>query len=184
MEIHGGRKPTFLLVMHATAQLGALEQLAGGVAATAGLELVQVEVKGQGAGRLLRVFVDQPAGVSLAECERVSRALSEALDAREAGGEELLSGPYTLEVSSPGLERPLVKRSDFERFAGQRVNLRIKEAWNGCRNFTGTLEASSEAGVKLQPEAPGAEAITIAWANLAQARLAPKWPEPKAKRRH
>ncbi|MGH9476035.1 MAG: ribosome maturation factor RimP [Terriglobales bacterium] len=157
-----------------------LQELAERVIAAAGLELVQVEWKGQGAGHLLRVRVDQPGGVGLAECERASRALSAALD---EAGDGLLAGPYTLEVSSPGLERPLVKRADFDRFAGQRARVQTVAPVEGSRNLTGILDGVGAEGVRLRPERPEQEAKTIAWENLAQAWLAPPWPQPGKGRR-
>ncbi|MGH9484740.1 MAG: ribosome maturation factor RimP [Terriglobales bacterium] len=169
--------------MQTTVQIERLEQVAAGVAAAAGLEIVQVEWKSQGTGRLLRVAVDQPSGVGLDDCERMSRALSAVLDAQEASGQPLLDGHYTLEVCSPGLERPLLKPADFERFAGQRVRVRTHTAVEGRKTFHTVLEASGAAGIRLAPERAGAEAVDIAWNNLAQARLAPQWPEARAKRR-
>lgn len=152
-----------------------VQALAERVIAAVGLELVQVELKGQGAGRVLRVVIDQPGGVGLSECERASHALSARLD---PAGEDLLPGPYTLEVSSPGLDRPLVKPGDFTRFAGQRVHLRTRVPVGSSRNFTGILQGAGNDGVHLLPDA-AATALTIPWDNLAQARLAPLWPQPR-----
>lgn len=146
-----------------------LEHLVADVAAAAGVELVQVEVCGQGQGRLLRVLLDQPAGIGLEDCERVSRALSEALDRDET----VMPGAYTLEVSSPGLDRPLVRPADYVRFAGRRARVRTRQAIGGSRNFVGVIETSDEAGVRLQPEERGREAVTLPWDNVESGRLAP-----------
>ncbi|MGH9392788.1 MAG: ribosome maturation factor RimP [Terriglobales bacterium] len=155
---------------------GRLQDLVASVVASTGLELVQLELRGEGRGRLLRVFLDQPGGVGLEHCERASRALSAALD--EVEGAAVLPGPYTLEVSSPGLDRMLVKHSDFERFAGQRVRIKVRQLLAGARSWTGTLLGAAPEGVRLQPAGRSleSEALLIAWDNLSEARLAPIWP--------
>jgi ribosome maturation factor RimP len=174
----GGRKPTFLLAKNLVMrQTPELERRIESVVANEGLELVAAEVNGQGKGQVLRVFVDQPGGVGLAECERASRALSAALDAWDAAA-GVPEAAYTLEVSSPGLDRPLRKPADFERFAGQRARVRTRAPRQGGRNFTGILEGRDASGIQLRPDT-GAPAITIAWEDLEQARLAPLWPRPR-----
>lgn len=152
-----------------------------------GLELVHVELLGAGRAQTLRVYVDQPGGVGLDDCERASRALSAALDAAlEAGPAETagagvvpLADSYTLEVSSPGVDRPLVKPADFERFAGERARVDTRTVVAGSRHFLGRLCGAGDDGVKLETEA-GAE-VVIGWDNVHKARLAPRWPEPGAK---
>ena len=168
----GGRKPTFLLVVNILMRLTPeLERRIESVVASEGLELVLTELKGQGKGQTLRVFVDQPGGVGLAECERVSRALSPALDEFEGMSE----ASYTLEISSPGLDRPLRKPADFTRFLGQRAQVRTRTPKQGSRSFTGILEGGDETGLRLRPETATA-AMNIAWDDVEQARLAPAWP--------
>lgn len=150
-----------------------------------GLELVHVELLGAGRTQTLRVYVDQPGGVGLDDCERASRALSAALDEAledgpaEAAGVAPIAGSYTLEVSSPGLDRPLVKLADFERFAGERARVDTRTAVAGSRHFVGRLCGAGDDGVKLETEA-GAE-VVIGWDNVHRARLAPRWPEPGGK---
>lgn len=140
--------------------------------AAEGLELVQAEVQGE----LLRVYIDRPeaaaeaaapARVGIEDCERVSRTLSAAIP-------EL--GEWTLEVSSPGMDRPLAKPADFVRFAGRRVRVRSRAPIGGSRQFTGRLAGSDAAGVQVEVE--GGEAVAVAWDNLAHARLAPLLPAP------
>lgn len=147
-----------------------------------GLELVHAELQGAGAGRLLRVYIDQPGGVGLEECERASHALSAALDA-EPGGEGELAGTYTLEVSSPGLDRPLVKPDDFRRFTGERARVETRTplpcAQVASRRFVGVIRGAEAGGVRLET-APGTE-VVIAWDNVHRARLAPVWPQAAAK---
>ena len=145
-----------------------------------GLELVQAELVGGGRERVLRVFLDQPGGIALADCERVSRALSAALDEDEAA----VAGSYTLEVSSPGLDRPLTRREDFERFAGQRVRVRTRTPLGGARNIVGELLGGGESGLRLRPESVrSADEVAIGWDNLEMARLAPRFSEPARRRK-
>src|SRR6185312_15400188 len=146
-----------------------LEHLAAQSAAAAGAELVQVEVCGQGNSRLLRVLLDKPGGIALDDCERVSHALSQALDADES----VMPGNYILEVSSPGLDRPLVKPADYARFAGQRARVKTRLPVAGSRNFVGAILASEATGVRLQPEERGREAVLLPWDLVASARLVP-----------
>jgi ribosome maturation factor RimP len=91
-------------------------------AAPAGIEVVEVELKGSGRSYLLRIYIDKPEGVSHADCELVSRDVSAALDA-----EDPIPGTYELEVSSPGVERKLGKWQDWQRFAGKKVKVVLKE---------------------------------------------------------
>src|SRR5512140_625102 len=89
------------------------------VAASQGLEVVEVELRGGGKARMLRIFIDKPSGVTHEDCANVSREVSTILDVEDAVG----NGPYVLEVSSPGLDRKLFRPTDFERFQGSRVKL-------------------------------------------------------------
>lgn len=109
-----------------------------------GLELVYVQYRRESVGRVLRLFIDTPGGVSLADCTRVSRQLSDILDVRL---EDL--GPYHLEVSSPGTDRPLGKPEDFDRFIGQAARIRTVQPLNGRKNFKGILKGLTTGGVCL-----------------------------------
>jgi ribosome maturation factor RimP len=88
----------------------------------AGIEIVEVELKGSGRSHLLRVYIDKPEGVTHADCELISREMSAVLDA-----EDPIPGTYELEVSSPGVERKLGKWQDWERFTGKKVKVVLKE---------------------------------------------------------
>jgi ribosome maturation factor RimP len=88
----------------------------------AGIEIVEVELKGSGRNHLLRIYIDRPEGVTHADCELVSREVSAALDA-----EDPIPGSYELEVSSPGIERKLGKLQDWQRFTGKKVKVVLKE---------------------------------------------------------
>src|ERR1700723_1800944 len=96
--------------------------IAGQVASPAGIEIVEVELKGSGRSHLLRIYIDKPEGVTHADCELVSRQVSAALDV-----EDPIPGTYELEVSSPGVERKLGKWQDWQRFAGKKVKVVLKE---------------------------------------------------------
>ena len=119
---------------------------AGRVAEGYGLEIFDVQFRREASGMVLRVQLDRPGPaatadecVSVADCSRVSRDLSALLDV-----DDLIPGAYTLEVSSPGLDRPLRGRADYERFTGRRAKLVVREAVNGQTFFRGRL-----AGVDL-----------------------------------
>jgi ribosome maturation factor RimP len=98
-----------------------IEAIAEQVAAAQNIEIVEVELKGSGRSHLLRIYIDKPEGVTHADCEFVSRGVSEALDL-----EDPLPGSYDLEVSSPGVERKLGKWKDWERFTGKKVKVALK----------------------------------------------------------
>src|SRR5215471_16619681 len=98
-----------------------IEEIAQRVAESEGLELVEVEVKGGGAQRFVRISIDKPAGVSHADCELVSQQVGTILDVEDV----VPGGRYTLEVSSPGIERKLVKAKDYERFQGRKVKVSL-----------------------------------------------------------
>jgi ribosome maturation factor RimP len=87
-------------------------------------------------GVLLRVYIDSTAGITLSDCERVSRQISDKLDV-----EEVVRGEYTLEVSSPGMDRPLFSASQYQRYIGSSIKLRLSRAIEQRRNFSGILRA-------------------------------------------
>src|SRR5436189_2999516 len=115
--------------------------LASGVAGSYGLDIFDVQYRREGPGMVLRVRIDRPGSgasadesVSVEDCARVSRDLSAVLDV-----EDLVPTAYTLEVSSPGLDRPLRQVGDYERFAGRRVKIVMREAVDGQTFFKGRL---------------------------------------------
>jgi len=127
-----------------------IEEIAGRVAGSEGLELVEVEVKGGGNNSFVRISIDKPEGVTHADCELVSQQVGTILDVEDV----VPGGRYTLEVSSPGIERKLVKPADFERFQGKKVKIALRTAIDGRRNFEGTLAGFAESIVSLET-APG-----------------------------
>jgi ribosome maturation factor RimP len=125
-----------------------------------GYELVDLESSRSG---LLRVFIDTPRGISLDDCERVSKHLTRAFAVEGIDYERL-------EVSSPGLDRPLKKLEDFSRFAGQRVSLRLKLPVKGQRRFEGVLGGVEDGRVVLEVEGSRQQ---IAFEDIDRARLVP-----------
>lgn len=111
-----------------------VQEIAEQVAIDHGLELVHVEVAGPDNKPIVRVFIDKPQGVTHEDCSDVSTHLGTVLDV-----EDFIHAAYTLEVSSPGLERGLYKRADFERFAGSMAKMKTRQPIDGQRNFRGRL---------------------------------------------
>lgn len=109
-------------------------ELAEELAGPLGLEIVDVEFQREAGGRVLRVFIDKPGGVTLDDCEALSQRLSQRLDEVDP-----IQESYSLEVSSPGIERPLKKPQDYARFAGRLVHVRTYGPVDGRRNFRGEL---------------------------------------------
>ncbi len=111
-----------------------VQELAERVAIDHGLELVHAEVAGPDNKPIVRVFIDKPQGVTHDDCSEVSLHLGTILDV-----EDFIHSAYTLEVSSPGIERGLYKRADYERFAGNNAKLKTRQPIGGQRNFRGRL---------------------------------------------
>ncbi|BAE84310.1 ribosome maturation factor RimP [Desulfitobacterium hafniense] len=112
-----------------------------------GLELVDVEYVKEGAHWYLRIYIDKEGGVDIDDCTNVSHLVSEVLDKHDP-----IAQAYMLEVSSPGLERPLKKDEDFERFTGKLVRVLTKEAYQGYKEFTGYLVGLIEDDIVLEYE--------------------------------
>ena len=166
-----------------------VREVAERVAASSGLEVVEVEFLGGGKARMLRVFLDKPAapggdplaGVTHEDCANFSREFGTILDVEDA-----VPGSYTLEVSSPGLDRKLSRPADFVRFTGSRMKLTTKQPLNNNRHFEGRLEsfregrltldlsvASNKSRKKMGAGVAG-EKIEIDFANVETANLVPE----------
>lgn len=115
------------------------------VVASLGCELWGLEYLTQGRYTTLRIFIDGPNGVSLDDCEAVSRQISSVLDV-----EDPIDGEYTLEVSSPGLDRPLYTEAQYARYVGETVNLRMRIAVDGRRRFKGVIKRVDNGSLMLQ----------------------------------
>ncbi len=131
-----------------------------------GYELVGVEYAPLGHGGVLRVYIDKPGGVTLDDCARVSHQVSGVLDV-----EDQIHSRYDLEVSSPGIERPLFRAQDYVRFTGSRAKIRTATPIAGQRNFTGVLQGMSGDDVVLNED--GRE-MRVPLSNIAKAHLAPE----------
>ena len=117
-----------------TSIAGRVQEIAERVAIDHGLELVHAEIAGPANKPIVRIFIDKPQGVTHEDCSEVSVHLGTILDV-----EDFIHASYTLEVSSPGLERGLYKRADYERFAGSEAKLKTRQPIQGQRNFRGRL---------------------------------------------
>lgn len=189
-----------------------VRDIAERVAASSGLEVVDLEFHGGGKGRTLRVFIeknaegrrtleqqlaaaseagekvpspsswDQLAGVTHEDCADYSRELGTILDVEDA----VPGAGYLLEVSSPGLDRKLVKPADFERFSGSRVKIMTREPVNGNRHFDGRLRSLGDGRIALEPQRESkkgkkrkeaeqnVQAVEIELSNIERARLVPE----------
>jgi len=157
-----------------------LREIAERVAASSGLEVVEVELRGAGKARMLRVFLDKPEGVTHEDCANFSREFGTIVDVEEA----VPGGSYTLEVSSPGLDRKLFRPKDYERFTGSKVKLMTRHPIHGNRHFEGRLESFhdgrltldlSEVRQKKRPAGDVPEKIEIELANVEKANLVPEF---------
>ncbi|MSV29710.1 MAG: ribosome maturation factor RimP [Bryobacterales bacterium] len=122
-----------------------IEAIAERVGHSEGVEIVAVELKGGGQSRFLRISIDKPEGVTHADCERISHEVGTILDV-----EDLVPGHYTLEVSSPGVERPISKPADFERFRGKKAHIVLREPVGDRKVWDGTLGGLADGCVVLE----------------------------------
>lgn len=139
-------------------------QLAQPVVEAAGMELVDVEFLKEAGRWYLRIYIDKPDGVGLDDCQEVSREVERLLDEKDP-----IPHAYILEVSSPGLERPLNKAGDYLRFAGRLTTITTFAPVSGRKKITGRLKGLRESDVVIQVED---EEITIPLVQVASARLA------------
>jgi ribosome maturation factor RimP len=124
--------------------LSKIEAIAERVAQPEGIEIVEVELKGGGKSRFLRISIDRPEGVTHADCELVSHQVGTILDV-----EDVVPGAYTLEVSSPGVERKLLKYKDFERFIGKKIKAVLREPVENSRRWEGLLASCADGLITL-----------------------------------
>ena len=127
------------------------------------MELICVEYQRETGGRILRLYIDRPGGVTLDDCAVVSRQLGDLLDVHFDA-----SLPYNLEVSSPGASRPLSGPSDYEKFKGRKAKIRTVEALDGQKNFKGTLTHIKDGVVTLTVME---KSVAIPFADITKARL-------------
>lgn len=161
MEDHSGRKPTFLFAMKVEDRI---REIVERVANSEGMELVDVEYKGHGHASVVRIFLDKPGGVTHADCQLISRQVGAIIDV-----EDLIPTRYVLEVSSPGLDRKLLKESDYQRFSGKMVNLLLKVPRHGQKRYQGKLLGLEGSQVLLEMQ--GGETIHIKLSEVERTNL-------------
>ena len=157
--------PTFaFMVMEKRIQADRLRALVEPAVTHLGFEVVDIEfISGQ---KTLRIYIDGPRGILVDDCARVSRQVSALFDV-----EDPIPGQYTLEISSPGLDRPLARRGDFERFAGSLVKVKTAAPVDGRRNFQGRLVGLIGDNVVLEADETRYD---LAFDNIEKARLVPE----------
>lgn len=122
-----------------------LEKLLTPVVESLGCDLWGLDFHAQGKKSLLRVYIEKADGVSLEDCERVSRQVSSVLDV-----EDPIAGEYTLEVSSPGMDRPLFRLEQYSDYVGWKLSVRLRTAFEGRRKFTGVLKGIEDDEIVLE----------------------------------
>lgn len=132
-----------------------------------GYELVELEYAPGRSSAVLRFFIDRPEGIGLDDCERVSNELSALLDV-----EDPIQTAYTLEVSSPGLDRVLRIPAHFERFVGERIWVELVAPREGRRRYTGELVTVMAVGIELKVDGT---MVNVPFTQIGRARLAPTW---------
>ncbi len=139
-----------------------------------GIEIVEVDILGGGVHRVVRILIDKPEGVTHGDCELLSRQLSEMLDA----GDVIPGAAYTLEVSSPGVDRKLTKPKDFERFKGQKIKVSLKAPVDGEKRYEGVLEDFESEVLTLsvrQGKAKEPKLVRIGFDQIDKANLKFEW---------
>ena len=141
-----------------------ITELAEKTASSMNLEVVLVEIKNEGGRTIVRIYIDKPKGITLEDCEKFSRRFSTTMDV-----EDFVHSAYVLEVSSPGVNRPLVKEADFQKYTGENARIRTRLPINGQRNFKGRIINVTEGRVTFE-DAPDKQ-VVIACADIEKASL-------------
>jgi len=134
-----------------------------------GYELVDVQLRPEQGRLVLRLLVDRPGGITLQECAGVSREVAPHLEVAD-----LIPSRYVLEVSSPGIQRPLRREEDFRRFCGERVVIKTREAIDGRKTFRGVIQSLDDAGRLVVDDRETARRHTIPLATVREAHLDPE----------
>ena len=164
-----GFAPLFFLrreSLVAESAVEAVRSVAQRVTGGRGFELVDVEVKRRPGGSLVRLYVDKAGGIGLDDLQTVSEEVSAILDV-----EDPMASSYTLEVSSPGLDRPLKTEADYRRFLGRLAKVSSYEPFEGRRHWTGRLVSFEDGAVGLSLEQEGGAVVRIPFARIAHGRL-------------
>ncbi|MFQ5470185.1 MAG: ribosome maturation factor RimP [Gammaproteobacteria bacterium] len=143
-----------------------LHSLVVPIVSSLGYELVGIEQATQQQGVVVRIYIDKEDGITIDDCERVSHQISGVFEV-----EDPIKGHYVLEVSSPGLDRPLFEAEHFERFSGNHIKLRLHRAIDGRRNFTGLLQGLKDDEVIMEVDG---EKVYLPFRDIEKARLIPE----------
>lgn len=161
-------------------ELERVRQIVDRVAASSGLEVVELELRGSGKAQMLRIFIDKPQGVTHEDCANLSREVGTILEVEDVAP----PGSYVLEVSSPGLDRKLVRPADYKRFTGSRIKLALRQPMNGNRFLEGRLESFEDgklvlemggAGKKSRAGQDESKRLEINLAEVEKANLVPEF---------
>lgn len=153
------------------AYIARLEKLIEPCATALGFELVRVKMTGSQGDRTLQVMAEDPATGQLIvdQCAALSRAISAKIDEVEEGGEELIAGAYNLEVSSPGIDRPLTRAKDYANWAGHKANIALAEPVGDLRKLRGTIVGMQNGVVTVEDKREGR--VDVPFANIHSAKL-------------
>jgi len=150
-------------IADASEVLAIVWELAEPICNVDGMELVHVEYQREVGGRILRLYVDKPGGITLGDCSLISSQLGDILDLKLETEDS-----YTLEISSPGIDRPVSKLSDFEKFKGHLAKIKIVRPINGQKKFKGILSGIIASIVQLKTEQ---DTVSIPYQDIIKARL-------------
>lgn len=164
MYLKVGHVPIFYLCVECMKRHIALEAIVEPAVLGLGYEFVGLEYLSQGKYSTLRVYVDSPGGISIDGCEKVSRQLSSVLDVES----QFARGSYTLEVSSPGVDRKIFTLEQFPQFIGKKVHIALHTPLNGQRNIKGILSAVNAEDLLLDVKG---KVVDVNFANIAQANV-------------
>lgn len=155
--------------MAVSKKVEALEHMLSPAVAAVGFELWGIELLQQGRHSVLRVYIESPNGITVEDCALVSHQVSGVLDV-----EDPIAGEYTLEVSSPGWDRPLFRPEQYARFAGSEVALRLSVPLNARRKYKGPIQQVLEEGVEILADG---QAVIIPFAQIDKANIVPNYDE-------
>jgi ribosome maturation factor RimP len=136
--------------MQADSIVEQIDKIAGRAARENGVEFIHSEIVGSKRNMTVRIYIDKPGGVTLDDCSTVSRAIEAVIDA-----DDFIPSSYVLEVSSPGLERPLFTVQDFEKFAGNKAKVKTSESINGQANFNGRIMSVEDSEIVFEDKTNG-----------------------------
>ena len=141
-----------------------IDKIATKAASDNGVEFVHSEIVGSKRNMTVRIYIDKPEGVTLEDCSTVSRAIETVIDA-----DDFIPSSYVLEVSSPGIERPLFTVQDFEKFAGKKAKVKTSESINGQANFNGRILSVEDSDIVFEDKTNGS--VRIPFDKVAKANL-------------